>query len=153
MHSHRLAASTYLGNAFNNICSHNNGVLLIEDTGWKDFENAGEDGLQLSSLLLMLFDLHSGEQVRRNSIFFPEQRHRFCNSDRLLCTSGGRMSGGRSHLFAVGCELIKEVVDDVSAHDPDTLLICELLCFPGDWHIKCQDNAKFLAALQCTAAI
>ena len=48
---------THLGNAFHNICSHNNGVLLVEDAGWKDLEDAREDSIQLGSLLLMLLHL------------------------------------------------------------------------------------------------
>ncbi len=140
-------AGTYLGNSFHNICSHHDGVLLVEDTGWKDSEYAREDGIQLGSLLLMLLDLQGGQQVSGKVHAIAEQPHVSNRPDRSCCTLD-QMPQGQSHLFAVGCELVKEVIDDVSPHDPDALLVCELLCFPGDRHVKCQDDAKLLAALQ-----
>ena len=54
---HGEQALAYLCNAFNNIGSHNDWVLLVEDTGRQNPEDARKHSLQLCSLLLMLLDL------------------------------------------------------------------------------------------------
>ena len=65
----QLHSRGHLSNTLNNIRSHHNGVLLVEDTGWQDFKDAREDGLQLGSLLLMLLDLQGGQQVSRKGMY------------------------------------------------------------------------------------
>lgn len=52
-----------------------------------------------------------------------------------------------THRFEVGCELVKEVVDDVSSEDPDAQALSHFPGFPGDRHVKGQQACKLLAAL------
>lgn len=48
---------TYLSNAFFNVYSHHNGILLVENTVRQDAQYAGEDRVKLGSLLLLILHL------------------------------------------------------------------------------------------------
>ena len=60
------ASRAYLSNAFNDVCSHHDGVLLVEDACRENPEDAGEHSVQLRSLLLMLLDLHGKSMSGEN---------------------------------------------------------------------------------------
>lgn len=61
----------YLSNAFNNVCSHHDGILLVEDACRENLEDAGEHSVQLCSLLLMLLDLRGKGMSGENRILQP----------------------------------------------------------------------------------
>ncbi len=68
----------HLGNALLNVHTHNDGVLLVEDTGRQDAQDAGEHCIKLGCFLLLIFHL----KTDRNYGFLTNS---FCTASQRAC--------------------------------------------------------------------